>query len=853
MTYSSDGRILFAPTGARVSRWDIATGRYLGYLTEAGPGSSWNRIALSPDGKMLLVGGWEMAQPRLYDAQTGKPMPLSMVGPQDNIAIAFSPDGKCVLAGGVNGWLRRWNVATGQPLGEPFRHKTQVLSVAFSPDGRSVAVGGSDNMLWQYGAETWAPIAPPLQLHGHVMRVSYSRDGQLILTGSEDGTARLWHPKTGMPVGPPLRHENRVMALALSPDNETVATGGTDGAVSLWSMPRREAGSIDQVVARIECLTGLRLDDDGVPHRLDADEWWQRGGREAVAPNPKEVIALAMNARAALGADDVIGYRNSCAALAGHAVDAKDDALWLAAARVCVLAPDAGPDLTPLLAAAEKVGNKRSQAGLLLRMGRAAEAVPLLEESRKERAAGTVYEELLLSLAYQQMGKPGEAKKWLVQAEAWLDEPRQAEDAAALAGALVGGPWPALGLAPTTREAASLGDLGSEEGQDVHLLRREAENRARLGEVWGLAYAPDGLTLASGSGGPAEPGALVLWDLAAGRPRLWLEQPLGVRAVAFSSDGKKVATGGWDQVVRLYDAHTGKLDAALTGHSNLINTLTFSPDGTVLASGSLDKTIILWDVAKGTELRRLTGHTDWVLGVAFFPDGLSLASGGKDGTLRVWDVPTGKERRAPSQLDNAVETVAVSPDGHTIASGGWDRTVRLWDAETGAAREVPQPAHGREVGRHLARRQDARLGQRPLGPARRRRSQTLECAGRPGADDAGRPHGQHLVGALRPGRPNAGDGRTESENQDLGCIDRQGAFDADGRSGDGRGVRPAEVNGPRAAAPPSGRRGAAGVQSVGVRFGRVGRGGSGASRHRAGQAKVSGRQRCQEPFLGPKG
>jgi dipeptidyl aminopeptidase/acylaminoacyl peptidase len=216
----------------------------------------------------------------------------------------------------------------------------------------------------------------------------------------------------------------------------------------------------------------------------------------------------------------------------------------------------------------------------------------------------------------------------------------------------------------------------------------EAPQRASLGEVRTVAYSPNGRTLATGSGNPTERGTLVLWDVPTGKARAWLPQPLGVCSVAFTPDGEKVAAGGWDNAVRIYEARTARLLTTLKGHTAVVNSLAFSPDGKTLASCSLDKNIILWDPAKGTETHRLTGHTDWVLSIAFFPDGKSLASAGKDGTVRIWDVEAGKERQTLKDVlaSAPFEAIAVSPDGKTIASGSWNWKVYLWDVEKGAIR-----------------------------------------------------------------------------------------------------------------------------------------------------------------------
>ena len=118
-----------------------------------------------------------------------------------------------------------------------------------------------------------------------------------------------------------------------------------------------------------------------------------------------------------------------------------------------------------------------------------------------------------------------------------------------------------------------------------------------------------------------------------------------------------------------------------TGHANYVTSVAFSPDGKTLASGSWDKTIVLWDVATGTQLRSLAGHTNHISSVVFSPDGKTLASGG-DG-IKLWDVATGTQLRSLAGHTNYVTSVAFSPDGKTLASGGRDAKTRLWDIHSG--------------------------------------------------------------------------------------------------------------------------------------------------------------------------
>ncbi len=296
VAFSPDGKTVLTVSGMALL-WDAATGRPIGKPIEQEGGI--DTAVFTSDGKAVLTVGNDTA--RLWDTATGRPIDKTMEYQGGVSAIALSPDGKIVATAGLDHTARLWDAANGRPIGPAMEHRNAVEAVAFSPGGKTIVTGSSDSTARIWDAASGQPIGKAMRHYAGVGSVAFSPDGKAIASADSDGTVRLWDAATGEPIGPPLQHRVKFViagsqsdphavfdapeesggiayypkgSVAFSPDGKTVLTRGTDGEPPrLWETPTQLPDDPPRLAAWVQTLTGLELDEQGVPHMLGPVAW----------------------------------------------------------------------------------------------------------------------------------------------------------------------------------------------------------------------------------------------------------------------------------------------------------------------------------------------------------------------------------------------------------------------------------------------------------------------------------------------------------------------------------------------------------------------------------------------------
>lgn len=588
-------------------------------------------VAFLPDGRRVFSCSYDGT--RLWDIGTGKPV-LSI---KPGGVAALSPDGK-TAAIRYGDRVATYDLQTGKSVRSLEQaHTDTIATLEFSPDGRWILSASNDKTARLWSVET-GKLVRTFEGHGASVRCAvFSPDGKHVLTGSLDQTIRVWDRETGKQLRAFLSPRLPVLALAFSPGGRYVLVGGYHTTLYLCDFAR------GRIVRSLEGhLTGIRqvaFSPDGRFALSGGDDhtvryWDLQTGRELklFEGHTDQVLDVAFSPDGRFGVSSSGGD--------------SEDGQYVP-----------GEDFSVRLWRLPEPPQTRGELRLVELPGERPEEVYRLSGFETEVLAVALSPDGRLALTGD---KNGMANLWDVATRKSLGQ-----------FANKGGRINAVAFSPDSRRVVTASEDMNVRLWDVETQQELQRFSDKIPSITSLEFLPDGRRVVLGGYR-----AIVIWDSETNQAvRRFAGKPHAFR-LAVSEDGRFIASGADDMIIRLWEAETGQLLKEMKGHTEQITGVDFSPDGSQLITSSRETSIRLWDTKSGEQVRVMSGHNSWVFCVKFLPDGLRAISGGDstDGHIRLWNVETGEQVWWIWNNDVTTRALDVSPDGRFVfcgSSGGW--------------------------------------------------------------------------------------------------------------------------------------------------------------------------------------
>ena len=684
IAFSRDSRLVAASGGDNsVTVWDVMSGRELQKLSGGGQGSMMASIGVyfvgfAPDNKLVTASDairiWDLSSGTvLRSFELDLPAVSSYQGMDGGVVI--SPDGTqiTILTDGFDGEIRVINLASGREVSRVKLPEDQIdsLQLAFNTEGHLLAAGIHKKRfkLWDLTAKKEHELAPTAK---EFCMVKFSRDGRL-LTLSENYTVKVWDVATlrelttlKVPNSGAFVAQSDAFA-SFSEDGKRIATGGFDTDIIVWET---ETGK------RLSTLSGRTNMAYSVAFSADGNEltsggrtrWDLRTGRGVritpasaektygiASPDGRVVAVMKPNNGEVLLVESPGGKQLYALAAGG---DFGSVQRMRFSADSTMLAVVYGPkyDLHPTPGVSFTRGSQVKiwdvKSGRELRSFVTSDIPMHAEFTADGRVLGIV-------------GTMGQISLWDAQSGSKLRDLTSA---------------PIIGVVPTIKpgQMPAMPNMADVAAMMTNVLG--TMSAGTMGQsVTSLAFSADGRTLATGgveSKANIDIAAMMSGAMSGQRPKKGSKTP---DPADMFKDLKVEAVGQ----VRFWDVASGREIGSLRGHGRGVSKVAFSRDGKLLASGATDNTIKIWDVATRGEVKTLAGHTAAIESMDFTPDGRLLASASDDGSTFLWDTKSGEHLLTLISLDDGSEWMVVTPQGLFDGTPvSWNQILWRYNQET---------------------------------------------------------------------------------------------------------------------------------------------------------------------------